>query len=246
MPAGSPSGVLGGADLGGLLRGLLRDPLAQVLTFAAALGLLLSVMGTTMGWRETWQGRVSDGRLLPDAALVDQLDRPVSPAQLRGTPIVMAFLYTSCPDVCPLTAARLRQLVDQLGADATGTRIVAITVDPEHDTPALARAFSARYGMEENWLFLTGTPEQVRPLLAQLDAVPPPVALAEHSGHGTAPGHAQGAVESLAHASSVYVFDRDGTRRLVYGGDFSPSEIVHDLKLLSRGTFSPPVPFGTY
>ena len=54
----------------------------------------------------------------------------VTLSALRGSVVAMAFLYTRCPDVCPLTAAQFRAAQQQLGADASRVRFVAVSVDP--------------------------------------------------------------------------------------------------------------------
>lgn len=51
----------------------------------------------------------------PDFQLTDERGEPVSLASLRGKAVVLTFLYTSCPDTCPLVATKLGQVQRQLG-----------------------------------------------------------------------------------------------------------------------------------
>ena len=93
--------------------------------------------------------------------------------------MVISFIYTSCPDICPLTTARLSQVEDML-ADHMGRDLffVSISVDPENDTPEKLKAFSTAFGTGPGWLFLTGKPEDVRAILYKLGDKSP--VLSEH------------------------------------------------------------------
>jgi protein SCO1/2 len=76
--------------------------------------------------------------------------------------VVISFLYTSCRDVCPLTAARLAQVQDRLG-DKLGRDVffVSVSIDPETDTPALLKAQADALRARPGWLFLTGKREDI-------------------------------------------------------------------------------------
>jgi cytochrome oxidase Cu insertion factor (SCO1/SenC/PrrC family)/cytochrome c2 len=82
---------------------------------------------------------------------------------IKGKQVVVSFIYTSCPDICPLTTARLALVKDQLG-DLMGRDVffVSLTVDPEHDTPARMKAMADAFNAGPGWLFLTGKPEDIR------------------------------------------------------------------------------------
>jgi mono/diheme cytochrome c family protein len=82
---------------------------------------------------------------------------------IKGKRVVVSFIYTSCPDICPLTTARLTQVEDQL-RDQMGHDLffISMTVDPEHDTPEKLKEFSKAFGTGPGWLFLTGKPEDIR------------------------------------------------------------------------------------
>ena len=82
---------------------------------------------------------------------------------IKGKQVVISFIYTSCPDICPLTTARLALVKDQLG-EAMGRDVffVSMTVDPENDTPERLKAFSEAFKSGPGWLFLTGKPEDIR------------------------------------------------------------------------------------
>jgi cytochrome oxidase Cu insertion factor (SCO1/SenC/PrrC family)/cytochrome c2 len=88
---------------------------------------------------------------------------------IKGRIVVVSFFYTSCGDLCPIETARLAEVKDLLG-DAVGRDIffVSITVDPEHDTPALLKAFAEAFGAgAPAWQFLTGQPGDIRAINAK-------------------------------------------------------------------------------
>lgn len=96
-------------------------------------------------------------------ALTDQDGRPVTAASLRGTPWVAAFMFTRCPKVCPRMTARMKELQRRATSRGVALRLVSISVDPEHDTPAQLRAYAAEHGVDlATWSFLTGDHAEVR------------------------------------------------------------------------------------
>jgi protein SCO1 len=106
---------------------------------------------------------------LPAVSLIDQHGATVSLASLKGKPVLIDFVYTSCASTCPLLtekmAAIAHQLGPALGADVT---IGSITLDPEHDRPAELAKYAKSHDADENgWIFLTGTPAQIDQVLAQ-------------------------------------------------------------------------------
>jgi protein SCO1/2 len=82
---------------------------------------------------------------------------------IKGKIVVISFIYTSCPDLCPLTTARLSQVEEKLG-ELMGRDLffVSMTVDPEHDTPEKLKEFSKAFDTGPGWLFLTGKPADIR------------------------------------------------------------------------------------
>jgi protein SCO1/2 len=106
---------------------------------------------------------------LPAVSLLDQHGASVSLASLKGKPVLIDFIYTSCASTCPLLTAKMAAIAHQLGpalgADVT---IVSITLDPEHDRPAELAKYAKSHDADQNgWIFLTGTPAQIDQVLAQ-------------------------------------------------------------------------------
>jgi len=125
---------------------------------------LLAVLATGAGYLYRWyQARQADawaleldGRPAPSFTLASHLGQPVCLVELTGRIIVVTFVYTSCPDVCPLTihtiAAAHRKLPPNM---LEQVQLVAITVDSEHDTVERIAQYVATNNLER-FLFLTG------------------------------------------------------------------------------------------
>ena len=150
--------------------------LAFALAIAGGLGLgvaLLPVVGARpvpssggpIGWPAVTPGSAGAGvetavtpaRPAPQLALTAQDGKPFDLASLRGTPVLVFFGYTHCPDVCPTTLADAR---DALTGSATPFRMVFVTVDPERDTPAELGKYLSYYGMPI--VGLSGTAGEIR------------------------------------------------------------------------------------
>lgn len=78
--------------------------------------------------------------------------------ELEGSkPVILAFIYTSCTTICPVTSQILARTQDLLGEDATKVRMVSISIDPEYDTPERLLAYSQKFGAKAQWQHYGGT-----------------------------------------------------------------------------------------
>ena len=83
----------------------------------------------------------------------------VSLSERRGDVVVLTFLYTYCPDICPVVAGHLADLRDELSGEPglmDRVSILVVSVDPERDTVDRAREYSDWYGMLDGWSYLVG------------------------------------------------------------------------------------------
>jgi protein SCO1/2 len=151
----------------------------------------------------------------PDFALTGQDGAPVTLADLRGKVLAVAFIYTSCPDVCPLLTTKMAEVQDALGADF-GRRVafVSITVDPARDTPEMLKDYAAAHGADpRGWAFLTGAADDIR-------------AVARGFGVAVLPAQ-DGTVD---HTTLTSLVDRHGLIRVQYlGYRFDPEEFRRDI-----------------
>ena len=82
----------------------------------------------------------------PNFALTSQDGAEVTLAALRGKVVAVTFIYTSCPDVCPMLTDKLARVQDELGSDfGTKVAFVSITTDPELDTPGVLKEYAAAF-----------------------------------------------------------------------------------------------------
>ena len=108
---------------------------------------------------------------VPEFSLLDQDSLPFNSSELTGKVWLASFVYTKCPDFCPLVTQRMAVLRDSIAADdklRDRVRLLSITVDPLRDSPGALRAYAQRFrAAKPNWLFLTGPVTEVIPLVNQ-------------------------------------------------------------------------------
>lgn len=155
------------------------------------------------------------GDKVPDFTLLDQNGGKVRLAQFRGEVLGVTFLYTTCPDVsaCPMTMAKFSKLDAMLREKKFG-HLLVVTVDPEHDTPAVLRDYAEKAGASaKRWSFLTGSPQDVAEVASRFGVL--------YSRKGA----------QVLHQQAVAVVDPDGRLATIsYGGDWEPEQILRDME----------------
>ncbi len=131
-------------------------------------------------------------------SLIDHTGHPRTEADFKGTPSLVFFGFTYCPDVCPSTLVAINRALQQLPDSIEPPRTVLISVDPERDTPdALARYIDTP-AFPENLTALTGSPDAVaaaaKAFYVGYDRVDMPDSLAEYT---------------ISHTSLIYLMDSD-------------------------------------
>ena len=158
--------------------------------------------------------------LIDDFALTDQNGARVEFRKLRGKPLVINFMYTSCPDVCPLLTASLKILRDHMKpAEARDIRFLSITTDPEIDTPKVLKDYSLRHKADApNWSWLTGEARELAPVWQGLGVSVKRIA--------------KGLIE---HTTLTVVADAQGYMRFAYFGSApDPDVLLKDLRALAQ------------
>ena len=178
--------------------------------------------------------------------LTDQSGRPVSLADYRGKVVALTFLYTYCPDICPIVTSHLKQARETLSEDSSEAAFVAISVDPERDTVERAHAYSQEWGMLDGWAFLVGDRERLAPIWkayyveATIDSsAHSDASVADHATTATSSSAASlsgdiATAYTLSHPAPVYLIDRGGLLRVLFTLPFDPGDLVHDIRLLLR------------
>jgi protein SCO1/2 len=153
--------------------------------------------------------------LAPEFALTSQDGVRVTLGDFRNKVVAVTFIYTSCPDTCPVLTAKMAQVQDDLGPNF-GSKIafVSITVDPERDTPEVLREYAHTFGANlAGWSFLTGTPKSIREVAQR---------------YGIYATKSVG--NDVDHTFLTSLIDRRGALRVQYlGVRFDPEEFRRDL-----------------
>jgi protein SCO1 len=183
---------------------------------AALLSLLLVAASAATTDAAFKAGTFDPPRLAPDFALQGSDGHELQIARFRGKVVLLAFGYSSCTAVCPVTLATFAAARRKLGAAAADVQVVYVTVDPQRDVAARLRKFLA--GFDSTFIGGTGTE-------AQLAAV--------RKDYGvSAKQIPYGDSYSYAHSSFTYLIDRRGRIRALMPYGRSPDDYVNDLTIL--------------
>jgi protein SCO1/2 len=165
-------------------------------------------------------GSKEEGRLpligeAPDFTLTAQDGTQFSLKQLRGKVVAVTFIYTFCPDTCPLLTDKMARVQDRLGTDfGKNIDFVSITVDPERDTPGVLKEYAGAYGANlKGWHFLTGEAAAIADVERRYGVV------ARKAADG-----------GIDHTFLTSLIDSKGNLRVQYlGYRFDVEEFRHDL-----------------
>ncbi len=192
--------------------------------------------------------RLTAGESIPEFELTDQFGRVATSADYRGRVTLLTFLYTNCPDVCPIVTGQLRAVREALDAEAADIAVVAVSVDPERDTVEAAREYSERWRMSEQWEYLVGSREELAEVWAAFYVDPVEVD-AEREGGETAGEPPAGSVDALregvrerylvTHGAPVYLIDREGVMRVVFTPPLDVEGMAHDVRVVLGVSPSP-------
>jgi protein SCO1 len=164
-------------------------------------------------------GTLSPVAQAPGLVLRNYLGKRVDINSYRGKAVLVTFVYTHCPDVCPLMISNLRVAQNLMGAaKAAKAQVIAVSVDPRGDTRKAVTRFLAAHEMTGRMQYLIGSARELGAVWkawgvgSERDAKNPD--LVEHSG-------------------LVYGITGSGKRMTIYAASFRPSDIAHDVPLLA-------------
>lgn len=156
--------------------------------------------------------------------LTDTEGRTVSLENLKGKVVVLWFIYTNCPDVCPLHTDAIAEVQEQVNSTPMRDRVqfVAVSTDPERDAPAVLKEFGAAHGLDPvNSMFLTsgtGAPMDTRELAEQYGLK-----------FTSMPDGMQ------MHGAVMHLIDRKGNLRARYHGlKFNPTSAILHINALTN------------
>jgi protein SCO1 len=151
----------------------------------------------------------------PDFTLRDQRGRVIRLSAKRGNVVMITFLYTHCPDLCPLTAAHIKSALTWLGPRRKGVVALAVTVDPKGDTEPAVRAYVRSHRLPSEFHYLTGS----KAALARVWRL-----------YGVTPVRAGG--PDPDHTLYILLLDRKGKTRVLFDALAKPAAMAHDLGVL--------------
>jgi len=162
-------------------------------------------------------GTLSPAMPAPEIGLSGSDGKPLSVARFHGKVVLLAFGFSNCGEVCPITLATLAAARKKLGAEAADVQVAYVTVDPERDTAAQMKKFLGSF--DPTFVGGVGT----RP---QLEAA--------YKNYGISISKVVNPDGSytIGHSSSIYMIDRDGRLRAVMPYGHPADDFVHDLKIL--------------
>jgi protein SCO1/2 len=163
-------------------------------------------------------GVLDPAQQAPPVVLADQDGRRTSLAEFRGKAVMITFVYSHCPDTCPLIMQALGAAKRSLGKRADELQIVAVSVDPKGDTPRAVKRFLAQRRLTGKVHYLLGTRKQLATVWV--------------AWHITSRAAASDP-EQIEHSSAIYGIDGSGMIRTLYpASPLDPKAIVHDVPLL--------------
>jgi protein SCO1/2 len=164
----------------------------------------------------------SPSKPAPPLRLTDSLGHEVDIDQYRGNAVLVAFIYTHCPDVCPLIVGNLRTAQSELGPKAGDLQIIAVSVDPKGDTPTAVNAFLRQRRMTGRMEYLVGSRPQLENVWSDWSIV------SRASPRKSDP-------DLVEHSALIYGISATGKVTTLYPAQFKPAQIVHDVPILAAG-----------
>lgn len=144
--------------------------------------------------------------------------KPMTLQDFKGKVVFLFFGFAQCPDICPTTLLKAKEIREALGADADKLQVVFVTLDPERDTPEVMSAYVPSF--DPSFIGLRGdtaaTKKAAREFRVFYQMVP----------------NQDGSSYTLDHTAASYVIDKDGNLRLLVRYNDAVEDIVNDLKLL--------------
>jgi protein SCO1/2 len=157
----------------------------------------------------------------PDLVLINQLEETVDLAALRGNVVVLTAVYASCPHTCPAILSQAKAAIAELDpATRDDLRLIAVTLDPENDSPQVLAGLAQMHGLDApTWNLVTGESAEVESTLDRMQ-------MARERDPETG---------VINHANLFLLIDRDG--RLAYRlglGERQQRWLVSALRVLLR------------
>lgn len=189
-----------------------------LLSVVLVAGVLAANGGALLGRQPLHGTELQPSKPAPDFRLLSATGQPVQLSALKGKVVVLYFGYTFCPDICPMTLAKLAQARAQIGEPAADIQVAMITVDPERDTPEVLGRYVTNF--DRTFLGLSGSPDEIQAVASAYG-----VYFRKNAG-SAATGYL------VDHTATALVIDRQGALRLVLSPTLEGPQIADDLRTL--------------
>ena len=193
-------------------------PLGLLLLVAvlAGCGSSKAAQTTTAPKQRFAGGELTPPKTAPPIALHDANGTPVTLAAQRGRYVLVTFIYTHCPDVCPLITKNLNAALRVIGPSARKqVRVLAVSVDPAGDTTRAVKAYAREKHLFPQFRYLIGTRPELRRVWKAWHVL---------------------AVETkpdlVDHVAYTTLIDTEGKERVLYTSSVHATQVVHDLRVL--------------
>lgn len=198
-------------------------PLAALAAGLVALSISVSACGggstdTAVTLPSVAGGDAVPARNAPPIELTDQYGKTVDLAKLKGRSVLVTFLYTHCHDLCPIVAGKLHTAYAHL-KKAERPLVLAVSVDPSHDTPASAAAFNRRHRTVGEIDWLLGSRAELEKTWKAWGVKP--------EGDADDP-------EEIEHNAEIFAIDPQGQIRALYPPSFKPAKLAAGTRTLAR------------
>jgi len=160
--------------------------------------------------------------------LVDQNNKEVIfPDFVKDKIVIMNYIFTNCPDICPLSTNNMRLIQERLKKEKIdNVQFISLSFDPEFDTPEVLRKFAGIRNLDlSNWTFLTGDKSTTNSVIKQVGvlAVPSDSTVFKNGRK----------IYYYVHTDRIQLIDPEGRIRKNYkGSTINVDEIVSDIKKL--------------
>lgn len=131
---------------------------------------VLLVFGISSGIFYLQVIRPGNAELPQDIVMETAFGEQFAFADLPKKARLIEFMYTNCPDVCPVTTmemSKVRHALEEEGVFGDKVEFITITIDPDHDTTDVLKEYASRFEVssdDEGWLFLRGSGEDTKKL----------------------------------------------------------------------------------
>lgn len=157
----------------------------------------------------------------PPLQLDNYLGQPVNINDYRGKAVMVLFIYDHCPDTCPLMVSNLHAAQNEMSAEERDEmQIIAVSVDPEGDTPQTVKQFLADHQMTGRMQYLIGSRSQLESVWSDWNIV-----------SKSAPSRKN--PDAVEHSALVYGISGSGKITTLYPSNFKPQQIVNDVPKLA-------------